>query len=163
MNTNLKILALAAALVIPTFPAMAGSTSTTFQVTATVNAACLVSAQDLAFGSYSPGAGSAQAGSTTASVTCTNGTAYTVGLDAGTGASATVAARKMTSGSNTLQYALYRDASHTQVWGTSAGVDTKSGTGTGAAQSLTIYGLIPAGQNVQAGAYTDTITLTVNF
>jgi len=38
-----------------------------------------------------------------------------------------------------------------------------SGTGTGAAQVLTVYGRIPANQTALIGNYTDTVTVTVTF
>jgi spore coat protein U-like protein len=38
-----------------------------------------------------------------------------------------------------------------------------TGTGNGAAQVLTVYGVIPANQFVTAGSYTDTIIATVNY
>ena len=50
-------------------------------------------ANNLGFGTYT---GSAIAPTTTLSVTCTNGTTYNVGLNAGTSAGATVSARAMT-------------------------------------------------------------------
>ena len=37
------------------------------------------------------------------------------------------------------------------------------GTGTGATQIVTVYGRIPASQNVGVGGYVDTITATVTF
>lgn len=49
-----------------------------------------------------------------------------------TGVGATVAVRKMTSGANTLDYYLYQDSGHTQVWGETSGTDTVSSTGNGA-------------------------------
>lgn len=75
-------------------------------VTAEVIASCTVSANPLAFGNYSL----AQIDQTTTlSVTCTNGTPYSISLDAGAGAGATTAVRKMTSGADTLDYSLYKE------------------------------------------------------
>jgi hypothetical protein len=42
-------------------------------------------------------------------VQCTNGTPYSIGLNAGAGSGATVAVRKMTHGSATIDYSLYRN------------------------------------------------------
>ncbi|MFC7048730.1 Csu type fimbrial protein [Emcibacter nanhaiensis] len=144
-------------------PVKADTATTTFQVTSTVISSCGVSASDLAFGDYDIVAGTAIAGSTTVSVTCSSGTAYEIGLDAGLGAGATVTTRKMTNGGNTLSYSLYSDVSHTTVWGETTGVDTLSSSGTGAAQNFTVYGLINASQSVPTGSYSDTITVTVTF
>lgn len=59
----------------------------------------------------------------TLKVQCTNTTPFHIGLDAGTGAGATVAARKMTNGSN-INYSLYTDSARTTVWGNTVGTDT---------------------------------------
>ena len=63
----------------------------------------------------------------------------------------------------TLAYALYQDSAHTINWGNTVGTDTVSGTGNGSAQTLTVYGEVPAGQSVTPGAYTDTITATITY
>jgi len=143
--------------------ANAAVTTTTFQVTATVSSACSVAAANLAFGTYNPLAPGAATATTTVTVQCTLLSAYTIGLNAGTGSGATVSTRKMTKGADTLDYSLYQDASHAQVWGETVGTDTVAGTGTGVAQAVTVYGQIPASQNVNVGAYTDTIIVTVNY
>ena len=75
--------------------AQAAQTQTTFTVTATVVAACAVSAGNLAFGSYDPTSATPNDKQSTLNVTCTNGTPYAIGLNAGGGSGATVAARKM--------------------------------------------------------------------
>jgi len=43
------------------------------------------------------------------------------------------------------------------------GTDTVAGTGTGALQSLTVYGQLPANQKVLPGSYSDTITVTITY
>lgn len=146
--------------------AYAATESTTFTVGATVADSCSVSASNLAFGNIDPLLNSTTAtdATTTISVTCANGTAYNVGLNAGTATGATVTARKMTSGTNTLDYALYSDSGRTTNWGNTVGTDTVAGTGSGAAQSLTVYGRVPSGQvSAQTGSYSDTITVTVTY
>jgi spore coat protein U-like protein len=60
----------------------------------------------------------------TLNVQCTNTTPYHIGLDAGTGTAATVAVRKMTNGSNTINYSLYTDSTRTTVWGNTVGTDS---------------------------------------
>ena len=141
--------------------AVAATTTTTFAVTATVQATCLVSATPLAFGTYT----GAVANSTSAvSVTCTNTTPYNVGLSAGLATGATVTARKMTGpASALLAYALFSDAARTVNWGQTIGTDTVTGTGNGSAQAITVYGQVAAAQYVAPGAYNDTITATVTY
>lgn len=135
----------------------------TFNVTTTVGEACSVTATDLGYGAYDPLSATDTDATTSMNVTCTLTTTYDVGLDAGTGTGATTTVRVMEFGANTLNYALYQDAGRTTIWGENVGVDTVSGTGTGAAQALTIYGRVPALQSVNPGAYSDLVTVTVTF
>jgi len=137
--------------------------SDTFNVTANVGDACSVSATDLGFGAYDPLSATDTDASSTMDVTCTLSTAYNVGLDAGTGTGATTTTRVMEDGSNQLNYILSQNVGHTTNWGNNAGVDTVAGTGSGSAQSLTVYGRIAALQSVPAGSYADVITVTVTF
>jgi spore coat protein U-like protein len=138
------------------------STATTdFTVTAIVQATCLISAGNLAFGTYT---GALINSTSTISVTCTNTTPYNVGLNAGTATGATVTTREMKGpGSGLLGYSLYQNSTHTTNWGNTVGTDTEPGTGTGSVQSLTVYGQVPLGQFPAPGAYSDTITATVTY
>lgn len=143
-------------------PQTAGAATATgsMAVSSTIQASCSVSASALAFGTYS---GSQLDATTTVDVTCTNTTPYNIGLNAGTGTGATVSSRKMTAGSTTLNYALYSDSGHATNWGNTVGTDTVTGTGTGASQSLTVYGRIAGSQTSAPGSYADTITVTVTY
>lgn len=143
--------------------ANAATETTTFTVGATVVDSCSVSATNLAFGSFDPLLGTALDATSTIDVTCSSGDTYDIGLDAGTATGATVTTRKMTSGANTLNYALYSDSGRLTNWGNTVGTDTVSGTGTGAAQTLTVYGRIPAQSTAVIGTYSDTITVTITY
>jgi len=144
-------------------PAIAATATGTFAVTATVVKACSISATALAFGNYDPTTAAPDDATSTISVNCTNGTQYNVGLNAGTGPSATVTSRKMTDGFVALNYAIYRDSARATNWGNTVGTDTVSATATATPASLTVYGRIPAGQNVNAGNFADTITATITY
>jgi spore coat protein U-like protein len=142
----------------------ANPATTTFQVTATVVASCTVAATDLAFGNYDPVTSSPTPGTSTVTVTCTNGAAYTVGLDNGGHYSSST--RHMIGGqggTELLAYGLYQDLSHSTAWGDTVGVDRQAGTGSGAEQALTVYGLIPAQQAVHTGSFSDTINVSVYY
>jgi spore coat protein U-like protein len=144
-------------------PAGATTQTTTFKVTATVQGSCTISASDLAFGIYT-GAVSNQ--TSTVTVTCTGGTLYNVGLNPGAATGATVTTRKMTgqfTTTNTLGYGLYTNTGHTANWGQTIGTDTVTGTGTGVAQQLTVFGQIPEGTVPAADSYADTITATITY
>ena len=156
--------ALLAGLAVPVAALGATSPPATFQVSATVIPACIVTANPLSFGSYDPTATTNLDATTTLSVTCTIGTSFRVGLDAGASSGATVSARKMTSGSNALAYALYQDSTRATNWGNTPGTDTPPAATAPATPSiLTVYGRVPMNQNVTAGAYTDTVTVTVTY
>lgn len=97
------------------------------------------------------------------SVTCTNSAPYNVGLDKGlTGGSVTT--RLMTDGAaHTIAYTLFRDPTRTLNWGQTIGTDTVAGTGTGAAQTIIVYGQVPS-QNISViGAYADTVNVTLTY
>jgi spore coat protein U-like protein len=72
-------------------------------------------------------------------------------------------------GGQLLSYELYQDSAHTTPWWDTVNKDGQAGTGTGHAQSLTVYGLIfdngNALQNtgVTPGTYTDIVTVTLTY
>ena len=66
-------------------------------------------------------------------------------------------------GSDRLNYALFQDSSRTTNWGNTVGIDTKGGSGNGAAQTFTVYGRLGPAQYVEDGGYADTITATVSY
>jgi spore coat protein U-like protein len=139
-----------------------GNSSTSFSATATVLASCAVSATNLDFGTT--GTLTSNIDSTSSiKVSCTNGSPYQIGLDAGTGTGATVTNRKMTLSGATVNYALYSNSSRTTNWGNTVGTDTVGGTGTGASQLLTVYGRVPSQSTPAPGTYTDTIVVTVTY
>ena len=141
----------------------ASTVTANLSVTATVLSVCSVLPATLAFGNYNFANDSTV--NTTITVTCTSGTDYHVRLGAGAGAGAAVDDRLMThsGGVATLSYGLYRDGAYTQNWGQTDSTDTYDGTGNGAAQNVTVYGRILANQAVTAGAYTDTVVITVSY
>jgi len=143
--------------------AHAATATTSFQVQLTIQAQCLInSASTLNFGTQ--GVLSANVDQTSAiQVQCTSTTPYNIGLDAGTGAGATVTTRKLTGGGATINYSLYSDSARTSVWGNTIGTNTVASTGTGAAQSFTVYGRIPSQTTPAPATYTDTITVTVTY
>jgi spore coat protein U-like protein len=153
--------------------AMAATANTNFNVTATVLSSCSASASNLAFGNYTPSATDFDVSATNnISVSCTNGTAFNVGLGAGLAPGATPATRRMRSTAtpaNELAYQLFTTAARTTNWGTTVGTDTvlSSGTGIGTPVTFSVHGRIPgtaANQNaVPAADYTDTIQVTITY
>lgn len=120
---------------------------------------CTIAANPLNFGTVT--SVGVQDASSNLSVECTLDAAYTVALDGGT-TTGDINDRKMQQGSDTIDYQLYSDSARTQVWGDTAGT-TVSGTGSGAAQSIPVFGRVPAQGAKPEGSYQDTITATVTF
>ena len=150
--------------------AQAATKQTTFQVSATVNPVCVVSAGAMNFGTYD--ATAALAATSQIDVRCTNGATYQVALSAGNGTYGTRLLKG--NGTNTMAYNLYSSdpsAGSASVWGDgSTSTATVSGTGKGMASANavphTVYGQLPnitANQNAPTGTYTDTITVSVNY
>lgn len=77
-----------------------------------------------------------------------------------------VGQRTLVSGVNSLNYDLFSDTSRAVRWGNVVGTDTVEGVGNGAAQVLTVYGQIAAGQAVNASNgvdYADTVQVTITY
>ncbi|CAG9192132.1 Sigma-fimbriae tip adhesin [Paraburkholderia tropica] len=144
-----------------------GTATATFNVTLTLQANCAISANPLAFGTNGV-LGTAINQQTTLSVTCTNTTPYNVGLDGGNVTGSTVASRLMAgtatgNTTTTVGFQLYQDAGRTTIWGNTQGTNTVAGTGTGSAQTLTVYGQVPAQTTPKPDTYQTTVTATVYF
>ena len=59
---------------------------------------------------------------------------------------------------------MYKDSARTAVWGDAGGALYSAGAAPSKApRAFTVYGRVPAGQDVPAGSYSDTIVATVNF
>ncbi len=141
----------------------AATSTTTFQVTATVASSCSVSAGALAFGTYDPLAVTDKSGTSTISVTCNLLSPYTLKLNGGS-VNSNISARKMSDGgSNHLNYQLYTLPALSTVWGDGTVGGTVTGVGTGLSVPHTVHGVIANGQNVPNGSYSDTITVSLDF
>jgi spore coat protein U-like protein len=124
-----------------------------------VAASCILSAQSVAFGAYDPFEPADLEGVGNISISCDSGVAVTVSLSAGTGS---FSMRTMMSDADQMVYNLFTTAQRISVWGDgSGGSDVVSATIQSA--DLPVYGLIPAGQNLPRGTYTDVITITVTY
>jgi spore coat protein U-like protein len=76
------------------------------------------------------------------------------------GNSATYTPRTLLSGTQALPYNVYLDPARTVIWGDGTGGTSVFAPPKGNAQT-TIYGRIPAGQDVVPGMYTDDLVVTV--
>ena len=145
--------------------ALAATATSSMNVTATVTANCTVSTSALAFGSVNVIGGTNVDSTGGLTITCTNGTAWSAAAGVGAGSGASFTNRRMTAGANLLNYNIYTTTARTIVWGDgTASTGLLTGTGTGAAQSVTVYGRVGSGQTgVPAGSYTDTVAVTITY
>ena len=169
-----KTIGLAAVLLFTASAAFAGTAIGSMNVSATVVADCNVnSVGAMAFGTtlglgFTIGSTNATA-SAVINYTCTNtgATAPHIRLGQGanpdTGSSDTAPLRRMKdAGTNYISYALFQDLAHATPWNNTTGTGV-TGTANGLVQNVTAYGLATAPQNVPAGAYTDTVVVSVDF
>jgi len=134
---------------------------------------CTITTTPVAFGVYDPQAATALDGTGSVRLDCSNYGTVNVALD--DGGATSFAARRMTNGTDLLGYQLYTDTARSIVWGDgNAGTDTVDcfiGFSTNGCVSTlfslratrTIYGRIPALQNVGIGSYADTVRITITF
>ena len=146
-------------------PALAQTAGSSLEVSATVTANCTVTTSAINFGAVNTLSAANVDGTGGVTVTCTNGTAWSASAGAGSGSGATLANRRMTSGANLLNYNLYTSSARSTVWGDGTSSSAAIGNvGSGVAQNFTVYGRIAAGQtSVPAGAYADTVSVTVTY
>ena len=138
---------------------LTGSTSFSFQATATVLKSCNVSATDLSFGAVGD-LTVPVVGQSALSLQCTQGTGYTVSLNGGLSGATDPTARKMTMGSSSVTYGLYQNSARTLAWGTQS---TLGGSGTASTQTIPVYGLVPLQPTPPVGTYSDTIVVSVAY
>jgi spore coat protein U-like protein len=130
--------------------------------------ACTIGAVGVAYGAYNPQSAANDDGTGTVNLACpTAVTAPIVALNGGLWGA--VNARKMNSGAYFINYNLYTATARTVIWGDGTnGTVTQTlsgGTISGGTRnfSRTIFGRAAGSQNVGAGSYSDTITITVTF
>lgn len=122
-------------------------------------ATCTVATTPVGFGAYDTFSTSSNESTGSVTVACDAAAVYSISIGMGGAGSFR---RTMSSGTNRLDYDLYTDATRTVVWGDgSGGTSRVNGGGTGATH--TVYGRITARQNVRAGSYGDSVTVTVDF
>lgn len=99
----------------------------------------------------------------TFSVQCSNGAAWSLGMEEGQ--MSVAAAPFVKRGTGTLAYDRFKDPARGVRW-TAAGASLKSGTGTGAPQSVTFYGQVSTGEILVSTVgvpYPDTIIVTMTY
>ncbi len=153
----MKKLLLPAALLLSSGLAMAGTASTTLDVSVTVGNVCTVSTAPVNFGTYDSISGNNASGSVT--VSCNVGANYSIALDAGANGY-----RQLSNGlGNYMSYELYDPMGN--VWGdnyvTVSGF-AYSGASTGT-DIFAVNGQLAAGAAVPDGVYSDVVNVVVTY
>ncbi len=128
-------------------------------ITAEVDAKCVVRTVNMDFGVYDPT--TVADAITLVETLCTNDSIAVLTLDGGS--SGSVSARTLVKGADTLSYQLYLDAARTQIFGDNSGGQTLGVVGNGTVQTHEVYGRIPTGQFVTEGNYSDTVIATIVY
>jgi spore coat protein U-like protein len=168
-----------AAFSITTEIALAATASTSVPVSANVTQNCAISTSAaLAFTTYDPVGVNATAplnATGQISVTCSKGAVgLTIGMDNGAHVAASQRQMIGVTATNLLQYNLFQPPSNapgtactfpgTTAWTASgAGMLTLTSAPTKVARLYNVCGTIPAGQDVAADTYSDTVGATINF
>ena len=126
---------------------------------------CSVSTTGLSFGNYDVLAPAATISTSSIAITCNKNANVTISIGASpTSGGFNPRQMRLVSGTDLLNYNLYTDAGGTTIWGDgTAGTSTVPGKFKKAQGQLnvTIYGTIPALQNISAGLYNETVTVTI--
>ncbi|MGJ0516041.1 MAG: Csu type fimbrial protein [Methylomicrobium sp.] len=126
---------------------------------------CSVNSSGLSFGSFSPLTDNTADSTGTINVSCDALESYTIALSPG--GSGTYSPRLMANGGNYLQYNLYRDAGHSQIWGNGTGgsYTVSDSILLLGSKNYTVYGRIPLStqRGAMVGNYSDSISVTVTY
>ena len=157
-------------------PAYSTTITEKMNVSADINASCIMSSTDLDFGDYDATGVNVTADLTataTISTTCTSGTNGVITMSGGSHflfCMSSKCYRRMANAGETsfLRYNIYTNESYSWafVWTDNPNDVNTVGhvTGSGISQELTVYGEVHKNQtNASAGSYTDTINVTLRF
>lgn len=137
-------------------------------LTGYASAACTVSATSVNFGAYDVFQAAPTDSNGTITVVCNTFT-FVADVDIGPSPNSggfNPRRMRLFAGADLLSYNLFREAGRTTIWG-----DGTSGTSSAILyflfannpRVLTVYGRIPAAQDVRAGQYTEILTVTITF
>lgn len=122
---------------------------------------------DVAFGGYDVFDAAPVDTSGTVTYTCSGAISTdVVAIELSQGGAGSFFPRALANGAYSLEYNLFLDAARTEVWGDGTNGSSRytlTGTANNATVSVTVYGRIPALQNVAVGNYSDTITVTLQY
>ncbi|MBI5875131.1 MAG: spore coat protein U domain-containing protein [Deltaproteobacteria bacterium] len=158
MKRLLIVLFAAASLAFSAGIASAATSTGTVGVSASVVQACTLATTNVAFPQYASGQAAVVNANGNVAITCGSGVPYTYTLN--TGLQPSGAQTRMTDTVSFLNYGLYSDAGYS-ILATNTSNPTS---GTGTVQNFILYGQVPGAQSgLTAGAYTDTVTVSVTW
>lgn len=168
---NKKFLARLALIVVGSYAMTAGATTatSTFNVKLTVNGTCQIKTvpADIVLTAIVAG-GAVTAGSTTINVNCSKGTAFNIGLQPSN--NDTTGKGAMTAAGVSIPYQLRQTTAAGAIWGNTATASAVgnglSGTGTGMTTVVPFTAfatVLTTDTDVVPGAYTDLVTVNVNY
>jgi spore coat protein U-like protein len=142
-------------------PAVAGLANSFLDVRVRVETGCTIGSAVLDFGTYIAGQSQPLSGQT--EITVDNCPVGTLSLQLDGGRAGNVSRRQMT-GENgeRLSYQLYRDPNMKNVLGQGKQALSLS-LGSASSAVFTVYGLVPGGQKVSPGVYSDTVLVVLDF
>ena len=126
---------------------------------------CTAATTSVNFGTYNVFASSPTDSTATIALNC-GGNAGPVRISIGRGSAPTFPSRRMSNGPDRLSFNLYRDAARTAIWGDgtqTSQVEIVASVPNGRPYLLTVYGRVPAGQDVSAGTYTESVIVTIDY
>jgi spore coat protein U-like protein len=128
---------------------------------------CTVSTTPVSFGGYDVFSSTPSDTTGTIAIYCNNPEKkpmpVTVSINSGASGSFNPRQMRLAGGSDRMNYYLFTDPSRTIIWGDGTGGSSVSTSRIVKTEplNLTIYGRIPARQNLRAGAYSDNLVVTV--
>ena len=138
-----------------------------FLIVGDAYAACTVAATGVNFGSYDVFVITPLSSTGSITVTCDLVPPADVTMSIGTSPNSGVMnprQMKQLTGTDLLNYNLFTDATRTSIWGDGTGGTTTvflKNVKKNKPVTVTVYGSIPAGQNVSVGSYSDILTVTI--
>lgn len=129
-------------------------------------AACTISTTAVNFGGYNVFTPTADDGTGQVTYRCTGPRPPLIVIQLDKGGSSSFNPRQMRKGGEALNYNLYLDSTRSTIWGDGTGgtqVYSQTSPQLGQSINVSVFGRIPAGQDVSAGTYSATVTATIFF
>lgn len=121
---------------------------------------CTMQTTNISFGNYDVFNPAPVSSTGRITVSCNRTSSYTI--TASTGNSGNFLLRQMSFGSYRLAYNLYINNTYSTVWG-NGNTGTAAIVNTAVSGTHTIFGQLPARQNVASGTYSDTLIVILSF